>query len=144
MPLVTWETGTSGRGQRGKRGLEDAAADLAVQAAYAVDRAGPPNSQIGHVEWFLCVIRVSAPKGEKTIHPDTQFVRIFSQILTRQGRREAVKTCRHGCMGGKHVACACGGKRHIKGLTCFCHKRPNPFKNGQCGMTFIQVTGRPA
>ena len=66
-PFVTYPTGTSSCGQRGKSGWKEISADLSVQPAYAVDRSASADRQIRrHVKTFRCVIWVLATQSEET------------------------------------------------------------------------------
>src|SRR5208337_4917906 len=100
----------------GEQRLEDAPADLAVQAAHAVDRPAPADRQICHVETFRRVVRVLAAQGQQIVECYAEsLLGITAEVLLDKGRRETVKAGGHGSVGGEEVSRSSGGQRYFEG-----------------------------
>jgi hypothetical protein len=110
--------------------LEKRTAHLTVQAADTVDSAAAPDREIRHVELFIGVIRILAPKRQHITHIDRHFLRVILQILFDQLRCKAIKASGHSGVGGKEVTGARCRERYFKGLTGLFHKSARAFKHG--------------
>src|SRR5512135_320873 len=87
-------------------------AHLLVQTAHAIDRAASADRQIGHIKGFKRVSRVLAAQGQQILERNAELVLgIRTKVLFDERRGEAVKTCGHGRVSGKDIACSRGSQR---------------------------------
>ena len=122
-----------------KKGLENTAADLAVQSADAVDSTRTPNGQVGHVEGFRRGVRIPASKGQQPVETDAELFGICFQVPARDGRGEAVETGFYRGMGGKDVSGPCRGQCHFKGLSSVLHARSRSFEDRQRRVALVEM-----
>ena len=54
----------------GEQGLEDVAADLAMQPAHGVDGSGPPDGKICHIKGFILIRGVFTAQRKEAIQAD--------------------------------------------------------------------------
>ena len=104
-PLVTYPTGTSSSGHRGKSGWKNLPAHLPVQSAHAIHRPTAANRQIRHIEWLRRVVWVLASEGQEIVNRNAELLlRVCAEILLDEVRRETVKAGRHRRVRGEEVA----------------------------------------
>ncbi len=142
-PLVTYPTGTSSSGQRGKKRFEKPTADFPVQPAYSVHRSASPDGKISHVETLRRVIRILAAQGHQVLKGYAKLLlRIPFQILLDQGRRETVKAGGDRRVSGvKRFSRAGGGQsRPSKGCPVSRMKVEARLQNGERGVSFVEMT----
>ncbi len=84
--------------------LEDAAADLAVQTADAVDGAAGARGQPGHVEGLLGVRGVAASQRGQLLERNAQPFGIMQTVPGHQFGRVGIEAGGDGGVGGEKVA----------------------------------------
>src|SRR5688572_25227042 len=117
------------------------AAHLTVQAAHAIDCPAAVYSQVSHVEWLRCVVRVLASQCQQIVEGNAErLCGMLAQVLPDEGRRKAVKSGCHGRVSCKKIARPGDGQRDLKGTPRLCHVTSGAFQDGKGRMPFIQVT----
>ena len=87
-----------------KERLEKCTAHLAVQAADTVYSAATADREVGHVELFIGIGGIFAPKRQNISQTNLYLFCVIFQVFRDQVWREAIKAGGYGRVGSKEIA----------------------------------------
>ena len=127
-------------GPTGKEWLEQIPANMAVQAADAVDGAAATHGEVGHVERLVGVVWIGTAQRQQLLYTDAQgILDMGPQPLFDKGRGEPIETGFDRRMGGEEVTGARDRQGDVERHTVVLHEAPGPFQHGEGGMALIEV-----
>ena len=120
--------------------------NMAVQIAHGVRAARELESQHGHAERFVVVLRLDAADAHQLVERDAQLVAQRSEMLFDQVLVEAVVSGGHGRVRGEDRMLGDIAQRGVEGHAVVLHPLAAGFQRGERAMPFVQVinAGRDA